>query len=474
MKGIIKFKDIFYYVLFLFLLGAYFLNSIQEIENKIEDDHNLYNIQDSELEEDLTVIDIPSHENYNDNDQKASTINSNDKPLSDFDSSISDNDYDIAEHNDIAEDNLDQNFSDTLHNLEAFLNNGSIKILEPERNLTDEEIKLLKDLSRLTDLNEQSTTQYPLDETESDTSSVYETLVREICDGNNVTIISPSPTKSEFSDFGLTPIETENDTEYSLPHHRNLEDGDQYKTHVDYDVESDKTKTKTKTKTLVDYSAPPPTPTPTPQEKEKEKEKEEHADLNLKKKSFVLIARPLKQGEAPLPLPSWTDHGNPPSKFDEPEKRAIWEKDLLIKKFWLKKLSNLGDSWQDISLNNDIHEISTSKAKPEKISVNLKNEDDSHDSDDSDDYDVEESFGLDLLFNEQYHNKLEKQKSNLLETDEDLCLDKLFKKGTVPVHANHSNRGDIENKNESDIKPNELDLSKSKQSIYKLNPQQSI
>ena len=77
----IKIKDTFYYTFFLIFCVAYLFNSFQEIENKIQNDYIFDEIEDSELQEDLTVISL-----------SPSTINYNDKPLSDFDSSESYND----------------------------------------------------------------------------------------------------------------------------------------------------------------------------------------------------------------------------------------------------------------------------------------------------------------------------------------------------------------------------------------------
>lgn len=305
-----------------------------------------------------------------------------------------------------------------IYNMEAFIQNGSIKILEYDRSLTSEEIKFLQDMADIQYIPNSPTTDpgSPASYTGSDNSSVFEKLVREIRDGNDITIITPSPTNSDFSEFDNTINQPESsqllDTKPIL------------------------------SKSLDDLAF----------EKGESSKSKDNMDIKATK-SIILITRPIKDGEPPLPLPSWTHVSEAPSNFDEAEKRALWEKELVEKKFWQRKLAPLGDNWQEIISNNEIHKISSGKGK-EKESL-THNEDVSS----------EESFGLDLFFDEQYHKNLEKEESNLFERDEDLCLEKLFKDTDVEYT-------EVENKTK--YKANELDLSKSKHSDLEKSTQESF
>ena len=68
----------------------------------------------------------------------------------------------------------------------------------------------------------------------------------------------------------------------------------------------------------------------------------------------VIITRPVAEGEAPLPLPSWHEPGIQPSK-DDLEGRAAWERNLAVQKYWVSKFPFLSEHHEQITLDEKIN-----------------------------------------------------------------------------------------------------------------------
>ena len=276
-------------------------------------------------------------------------------------------------------------FNIQFSNFEAFINNGVINVLELDKDTLNAEEIAL--LENLVQNIKQGTDDgcSPLSAT-STSSSEYERLVMEIRSGNDVTILTP------ISGAGSASYHSSTATPTSPVSVLNTEVNNET---VEQGMVSNENVIPNKDKG----------------------------------KQLVIITKPVLEDENPLPLPNWFEV---PKQPDTREKVETWEKDNIIRKFWTSKYPFLSEHYDQIKL---------SSKELIQESIELQKTDNKLDQNDlNDKYVGLES--LELLFGE---NKT----TDLLDKDEDLCLDQLFKE---------------ENKETSKSKPSNLDVNKANDS----------
>lgn len=192
-------------------------------------------------------------------------------------------------------------------NLDSYIRNGSIEILATDDTKID--INNIKALIEGIRVREQSPIK--LNESESD---LYEELVKQIRSGRSVNIyISDSEKSLQPEDYFDTVKKSLGELSDKLYIHESsinkLED-------------------------LV-----------------KKQEDTLHKPFEYKPKHLIITTQSI--GDYPLPLPSWHEVGEVPS-IDDVQKRAEWEKNVAIQKYWTSKYPWFQGDYKRMELNNRI------------------------------------------------------------------------------------------------------------------------
>lgn len=133
-----------------------------------------------------------------------------------------------------------------------------------------------------------------------------------------------------------------------------------------------------------------------------------------KGRQIVFITKPVLEGENPLPLPSWFHVPKQPESDQELE---MWKKDNIARKYWTSKYPFLDLHYQESSFSLGTKDCLTQETKDLK-----ENQATYHKTDN-----VEEQYvGLESL------KALFKENKDLLDGNEDACLDKLFGQSDKP------------------------------------------
>lgn len=83
--------------------------------------------------------------------------------------------------------------------------------------------------------------------------------------------------------------------------------------------------------------------------KEKDINTDDRDSTSSNRKQIIIITKPLKEGEGPLPLPSWQEVPTQPS---DPQELELWRKDNAVRKYWTSKYPFLNEHYEQINLSS--------------------------------------------------------------------------------------------------------------------------
>ena len=133
------------------------------------------------------------------------------------------------------------------------------------------------------------------------------------------------------------------------------------------------------------------------------------------KTQLVIITKPVLEGENPLPLPNWFEVPKQPETREELE---TWKKDNIVRKYWTTKYPFLAEHYEEIKLSTVDKSVTLTSNVETYSKLSTLETDGSQPSN------KEKYVGLESL--ESLFTPREKVNTDILDNNEDACLDKLF------------------------------------------------